>query len=134
MGERTFFFCFMPRFTLPPVARLLFAITIFLSGFSAVFAQSPFVDVGEKDEIYKGLLGLYQKGIVALPADNKFHPEALMNRDEFVGIVVGVGCKKCLTPSAEDVLRYTTQPFVDFPLKNQYFYCVSYAKEKGIVE
>ncbi len=57
-----------------------------------------------------------------------------MNRDDFVGIVVGVGCKKCLSPSFEDVIKYNTLPFVDFDRKSENFYCVSYAKEKGIVE
>ena len=107
---------------------------LFLSCASVFAAVNPFSDITEKDDIYSSLMTLYKKEIISVPQDGKFHPEALMNRDEFVSIVVGVGCKKCLTPSAEDVIKYTTAPFVDFSIKSPYFYCVSYAKEKGIVE
>jgi hypothetical protein len=31
---------------------------------------------------------LYERGVVDAPADGKFHPEALMDRDEFVSIAV----------------------------------------------
>jgi hypothetical protein len=61
--------------------------------------------------------------------DKKFNPEAKMNRDVFVSIVVGVSCKNCLIPSFDDIIKYTQKPFVDFEKKNESFYCVSYAKE-----
>ena len=50
-----------------------------------------------------------------------------------MGIAVGVSCRKCLSPSIEDIIRYSQSPFIDILKKNQYFYCISYAKEKEIV-
>lgn len=44
-----------------------------------------------------------------------------------------MSCRKCIEPSLDDIIRYKTSPFVDILKKNQYFYCISYAKEKEIV-
>ncbi len=93
----------------------------------------PFSDVSSSDSIYPDLKRLYERGVIDVPSDGKFHPEALMDRDEFVSIAVGVGCKKCLIPTVEDVLKYREIPFLDFEKKSPYFYCVSHAKERGIV-
>jgi hypothetical protein len=96
--------------------------------------ELPFTDVAETDDYYGDLVNLYQRGIIADNPSKRFNPNSLMNRDDFVAIVVGVSCKNCLSPSFEDILKYTALPFTDFERKNQNFYCVSYAKEKGIVE
>lgn len=100
-----------------------------------VFAGDlPFTDVSPSDDYYSDLVNLYERGIITDSVDGRFNPGSLMNRDDFVSIVVGVGCKKCLYPTYEDMLKYTTLPFVDFQWENRNFYCVSYAKEQGIVE
>ncbi len=88
------------------------------------------MDVAPTDDYYNDLVNLYQRGIIADSTNHKFNPGSLMNRDDFVSIVVGVGCKSCLTPSFDDILKYTTLPFVDFKRENLNFYCVAYAKEK----
>lgn len=107
---------------------------LFISTVSSAFAADfPFSDIPSSDPIYADLKKLYERGVVDAPSDGKFHPEALMNRDEFVSIAVGVGCRKCLTPTIDDVLKYREIPFLDFDKKSPYFYCVSYAKEKEIV-
>lgn len=94
----------------------------------------PFTDVSPTDDYYPDLVNLYERGIIADSPNGRFNPDSLMNRDDFVSIVVGVGCRKCLMPSFEDILKYKSLPFVDFKRENQNFYCVSYAKEQGIVE
>ncbi len=101
----------------------------------AAFASGlPFSDVKESDDYYADLKTLYERGIIQESPTGKFFPDALMNRDEFVSIVVGVTCKRCLMPTFDDILKYTTLPFVDFDRKNINFYCVSYAKEQKMVE
>lgn len=110
-----------------------FVTATFASVSPASSADFPFSDVSSSDPIYQDLKKLYERGVVDAPSDGKFRPEALMDRDEFVSIAVGVGCRKCLTPTIDDVLRYREIPFLDFSAKSPYFYCVSYAKERGIV-
>lgn len=94
----------------------------------------PYTDVPQDADYFQDLLKLYQRGIVSDTPDHRFSPDSLMNRDDFVAIIVGVSCKKCLMPSFDDILKYTAVPFADFKRENPTFYCVSYAKEQGIVE
>ena len=112
----------------------LFVVALGFSWMNAFASVLPFSDVAQTDGYYNDLVTLYQRGIIGDSPTGKFFPDALMNRDEFVSIVVGVGCKRCLTPSFDDIAHYNTLPFVDFERKNINFYCVSYAKEQGIVE
>jgi hypothetical protein len=97
-------------------------------------ADLPFTDVSPTDDYYADLVTLYERGVIPETPSKRFNPSSLINRDDFVSIVVGVGCKKCLTPSFDDIIKYNTIPFVDFKRENPNFYCVSYAKEQGIVE
>ena len=76
---------------------------------------------------------MYDAGVIGNASDNLFRPDGLLPRDEFVAITVGVSCHKCISPSIEDILQYNSDPFVDILKKNQYFYCISYAKEHEIV-
>lgn len=121
----------MNRLLLKIFASLLLA----FSGIASVFASTlPFTDVSPTDDYYQDLLNLYERGIIADTVDNRFNPDSLMNRDDFVAIVVGVSCKNCLAPSFDDIIKYTESPFLDFSRENKNFYCVAYAKEQGIVE
>lgn len=121
----------MNRLLLKIFASLLLA----FSGIASAFASSlPFTDVSPTDDYYQDLLNLYERGIIADTVDNKFNPDSLMNRDDFVAVVVGVSCKNCLAPSFDDIIKYTQTPFLDFKRENKNFYCVAYAKEQGIVE
>ncbi len=113
---------------------VLAIVSIFPAAPGVFAADFPFSDVPASDPIRSDLQKLYERGVIDVPEDGKFHPEALMDRDEFTAIAIGVGCRKCLTPSVSDVLKYRTAPFADFPMKNPYFYCVSYAKDRGIVQ
>lgn len=120
------------------LSATFFLSALFLGVFSAVSVVSaadfPFSDISTGDPIYSDLKKLYERGVIDSPTDGKFHPEALMDRDEFTSIAIGVGCRKCLTPTLDDILKYRTAPFLDFNVKSPFFYCVSYAKEQGIVE
>jgi len=40
------------------------------------------------DAIHNDLQKLYERGVVDAPSDGKFHPDSLMDRDEFVSIAV----------------------------------------------
>lgn len=101
---------------------------------TAFASALPFSDVKETDVYYNDLKTLYERGIVLESSTGKFFPDALMNRDEFVSIIVGITCKRCLMPTFDDILKYTSLPFVDFERTNINFYCVSYAKEQKIIE
>lgn len=96
-------------------------------------ADLPFTDVSPKAPYYADLKHMYDAGVIGDASDNLFRPEGLLGRDEFVGIVVGVSCRKCIYPTPADIIRYTLDPFADIFKKNRYFYCISYAKEKEIV-
>lgn len=109
---------------------------ICLTTFNSLFANSelPFTDINNNDELYEDLLTLYKNNILKKTSDNKFHPDSPIQRDEFVGIVVWVGCKDCLNPLPEDILKYTLPPFPDVTKLNPYFYCISIAKDKWMTQ
>ena len=121
----------MYRFFSKILIRLFASVAFTSIGFTS---DLPFVDVSPTDDYYEDLVNLYERGIIPDSPNKRFNPDSLMNRDDFVSIVVGVGCKKCLMPSFDDILKYRDIPFIDFKRENQNFYCVSYAKEQGIVE
>jgi hypothetical protein len=120
---------------LPYLSRLTLLVTLFLVGtFTVSATELPFTDVSPTDDYYADLVTLYERGVIPETPSKRFNPSSLINRDDFVSIVVGVGCKKCLTPTFDDIIKYNVLPFVDFKRDNPNFYCVSYAKEQGIVE
>lgn len=99
----------------------------------AFASELPFTDVFSQSSYYADLKHMYDAGVISDTTDHLFHPDGLLPRDEFVTIAVGVSCRKCIYPSPEDIVHYNQDPFIDIPKKNQYFYCISYAKEKDIV-
>lgn len=106
---------------------------LFLFPTSLFAAELPFTDVPIGASYYSDLSQIYNAGVIADTPDHLFHPDGLLHRDEFVGTVVGVSCQKCITPSITDIIRYNTNPFIDVLRDNQYFYCISYAKEQEII-
>ncbi|EKD30171.1 MAG: fibronectin type III protein [uncultured bacterium (gcode 4)] len=114
--------------------KLFFSLLILSPSFSfAATSDLPFTDVSIGASYYAPLKHMYDAGVIGSTSDWLFRPDGLLPRDEFVWIAVGVSCQKCLSPSIEDMIRYSTNPFIDILKKNQYFYCISYAKEKEIV-
>lgn len=73
------------RTSVAVAALALFFISAYSSAFAADF---PFSDIPASDPIYSDLQKLYDRGVVDAPADGKFHPDSLMDRDEFVSIAV----------------------------------------------
>jgi hypothetical protein len=94
----------------------------------------PFTDVPESDSLYAPLLRLYRASIIRPSANNLFEPDRLINRDDFVSIVLGANCRECLTPSPQDIIDFPTPPFVDVELPNPNYYCIAVGKRDGIIE
>ncbi|MDD2487253.1 MAG: PKD domain-containing protein [Candidatus Gracilibacteria bacterium] len=113
--------------------KALFLISIMFFTASA-YAEVPFVDVKSTDYFYNDLDFLYGEGIIKDNSEHKFYPDSLIKRDEFLGIVVGVGCKECLKPSLEDFMKYKINPFADLGSDNPYFYCISIGKNDGLIQ
>jgi len=74
---------------------------------------------------------------VIFPDENKkFNPQALLNRDEFVGISMHTMCQECIMPYTDSdfFYKYSDQkPFFDVNQNNKYFYCISDASENNFV-
>lgn len=108
---------------------------------SSIFAnvsipvENVFLDINKDYIYYNELQTLYDKWIIKPEDDNKFNPDKLLNRDEFVGIALETSCKKCISPntSIEILNQYKWEPFFDVWLDNKYFYCISDAKENDFV-
>lgn len=113
--------------------KKIFLSLLILSPSFVTATELPFTDVPTGASYYADLKHMYDAGVIGDTADNLFHPDGLLPRDEFVGIIVGVSCRKCIYPTPEDVMHYIQDPFVDILKQNKYFYCISYAKEKEIV-
>lgn len=113
--------------------KILFFLLISTVFSYAQAAELPFTDVANSEVWYSDLKHMYDAGVIQDTPDHLFRPDGLLSREEFVSITVGVSCYKCLYPSPDDIIRYNKTPFVDIGKANGYFYCISYAKEKGIV-
>lgn len=113
---------------------LFFIISIL--GFSGnLFAtEFPFTDIGSSSEYYSSVKYLFDNRVISDDWSHLFRANEPMNRDAFVGLSVSVSCKKCITPSSEDIIKYQTSPFFDLEKNNPYFYCIAYASEKNIVQ
>lgn len=112
----------------------LFTLTLLFPAFAFADSVFPFTDVSPSDSIYNDLSYLYSQGVIKDTRDHLFHPDELMPRDEFVGIAVEISCQQCEYPSGDMIAKYTSDPFLDVPIQNPYFYCVSYAKEHNMVQ
>lgn len=115
----------------------------FLFSFSSPYAfavekiEDVFIDI-EKDYVYYNeLQSLYEKGMINPDLNNKFDPNKLLTRDEFIGIAMEVGCSKCIKPYTvlEYILQYgNNMPFYDVKSSNDYGYCIADAFEKDVVK
>ncbi len=97
-------------------------------------AEMPFTDVKPADIYYNAVRELYNNHVISDNGDHLFRPNELMARDFYVALAVAVGCKKCETPSGEDIIKYQISPFVDLSKINPYYYCIAYAKDVGIAQ
>ena len=112
-----------------------FAWMIFFLSTGGIFASTfPFTDVPTSDPAYKSIKNLFDQGIISDDGTHLFRGNEPMNRDHFVALSVSVSCKKCLTPSSEDIIQYQFSPFVDLKKQNEHYYCIAYASDKKIVQ
>jgi hypothetical protein len=98
-------------------------------------ANSPFTDVKPDNPYYKAILDLYNRRVVAGYKDATYKPDAQLSRAEFVKIALGAtNCVDCSTPNEVQRQKYSSsQPFPDVGLVAWYYFCVSIAKELGMV-
>lgn len=115
--------------------RFAFAWMIFLLSIEGIFASTfPFTDISSTDPAYSSIKNLFDHGIISDDGTHLFHGNEPINRDNFVALSVSVSCKKCLTPSSEDIIQYRFSPFIDLKKQNEYYYCIAYASDKKIVQ
>lgn len=117
------------------ILLLVFTLKTVVFSESIIPVENVFLDIKSDYKYHLELQTLYDKWIVEPESDHKFHPDKLLNRDEFVGIATETSCKKCIIPNTgEDLLnKYEIEPFFDVWLNNKYFYCISDAKENNFV-
>jgi hypothetical protein len=115
--------------------RSLIISILSLFSLGTVFAgEMPYTDVPASAPYASAVQELYDSRIITDDGSRLFRPTDLMARDFFVSLAVGIGCRQCITPSVDDVIRYQVSPFVDLPQMNQYYYCIAYAKEYNIAQ
>lgn len=94
----------------------------------------PFIDIDKNSEYYSAISKLYEAWVIYDDWSHKFNPNETMNRDFFVSLATQIGCKECLTPSAEDIIKYNNSPFVDLSKSNKFYYCIAYAHDNWITQ
>lgn len=120
----------------------LFFALFFLLSKSLVLADSIpveniFSDISKDYKYYNELQTLYDKWMIFPDNEWKFNPQKLLNRDEFVWIMMEVSCKKCISPNAsyDFISKYQTEKlYFDISNNNKYFYCVAWAKDLWYVK
>ena len=122
------------KILLPIISLYWFFVPSVLSE-SIIKVENVFLDIGKDYTYHYELQTLYDMWIIEPESDFKFHPDRLLNRDDFVWIAVETSCQKCIPPNTlqEFIDSYTQKPFFDVWLDNKNFYCISYAKENEFV-
>lgn len=102
---------------------------------SFLFAETlPFTDVNPWDPFYDAVSSLYTHGIITDTPDHLFRPHDTIERDTFTMLSLWASCKACRIPTVDEIMRYQMPPFPDISPENPFFFCISYAKERGIVQ
>ncbi len=68
--------------------RVFLALLVFFVSIPAFAADLPFTDVSPSDDYYGDLVSLYERGVIPDSPNKRFNPTSLINRDDFVSIVV----------------------------------------------
>ncbi len=103
----------------------------------SISVENIFSDIDENYKYIDQLQVLYDKWMVKPDSEWKFSPLALLNRDEFVWILMEVTCKKCIQPNVDlDIIKQyeNTQLFYDISKENKYFYCIASADNDWYVQ
>ncbi len=102
----------------------------------SVPVEDIFSDIKKDYKYYNELQTLYDKGMITPDSDWRFNPQKLLNRDEFVWIMMEVSCNKCIAPnvSYDFLQKYENKPlFFDINRTNKYYYCIAGADDSGYV-
>jgi PKD repeat protein len=97
-------------------------------------ASLPYTDIKPTDPYYSSVDSLYKNYILYDDGSHLFRPDDTIARGDFVWLSVSVSCKRCITPTSEDIALYTISPFVDLAKTHPAFYCIAYAADKRIVQ
>ncbi|MDD2907648.1 MAG: PKD domain-containing protein [Candidatus Gracilibacteria bacterium] len=115
---------------------LYFIIFLGRSFADSVPVEQVFSDISKDYKYYNELQTLYDKGMIFPDSDGRFNPQKLLNRDEFVGIMMEVSCSKCISPnvSYDFLSKYENSTlFFDVNRTNKYFYCIAGADASSFV-
>lgn len=108
---------------------LIFLIlSIFTKSVFAENIENVFSDIDKNYIYYNELQSLYDKWMIFPDSNNKFNPNSLIKRDDFVWITMEVNCIKCIQPATpvELITKYSNiLPFFDVFQENKNFYCIS---------
>ena len=122
---------------------LIFLISIFcLFWFNNISADSIpvediFSDINEDYKYLDELQALYNNWMIKPDVNWRFNPLELLNRDEFVWILMEVSCEDCIQPNTSlDLIKEyeNKQSFFDVNKINKYYYCVEDASEQWFVK
>jgi hypothetical protein len=115
------------------VRFLLPALALFAGCVPSASAAVPFTDIAPGDATYQAVETLYDRGIISDDGTHLFNPRSLIARDDFTSIVMEVGCERCLHPSPDLIVAYTSPVFPDVGFTNENFYCIARAEALGVV-
>ncbi len=105
---------------------------------SSIPIEEVFSDIDSGYEYYDELQYMFDNWAILPDSQWKFNPKQLLNRDEFVGIVMKVSCEECISPNVSYDLskKYAQvdQLFFDLSKNNKYFYCIASAKDSWYVK
>ena len=100
--------------------------------------EEVFSDIDTDYQYYNQLQYMFDNWVISPDKDWKFNPKQLLNRDEFVWIVMKVSCEECISPevSFDLIQKYWEQDelFYDVNKNNKYFYCIASAKDSWYVK
>lgn len=117
---------------------ILYFIVFLWNAFSAsIPVEQVFSDISKDYKYYNELQTLYDKGMIKPDSEWKFNPKKLLNRDEFVWIMMEVSCKKCISPNVwyDFIQKYSDSTlFFDINKTNKYFYCIAWADSSWFVK
>ncbi len=96
-----------------------------------------FSDLSTDHEAYYDILELYLRGILTSYDDGSFRPDQAIKREEFPELMLGGICYYCdkYSDNTKEAVEgeYSTDPFPDSDISEEYYYCVADAKNLGLV-
>jgi len=117
---------------------LIFSLFIIKSIFSAfISVDIIFSDINSDYKYFNELQELSNNQVFYPDESGNFNPNELLNRDEFVSVVMETSCNKCTKPNAstEIIDEYkNTTPFFDILDSNNFSYCISLVSDKNYID